>query len=313
MSSQQQVTLDQCLLQSIPDETGARDDLADGQDVDSRKRTASMRSTGSLSSMDGDTPTKPPKGKAARRDTPEPGVDATANLQKDLTKIMTTMREIRDEQRAMRKSLTQKIDNSVSQLKDSIDTTRKELRDYIDIEMSRITDRMDKMDKRLQQLESDMATRPRHENFDPAVSIIAINMRQTDDEDILAKVNRLVKDDLGFRDMDIQRCERTQRRDDGKPSVVRIQLSNVEDKVKILRSKQELKKSKEFRKTYLKSAKSHEERLIENNFKAILQDLPEGARYKFTGSGRLIKDIGPRNRAEDLTDNVNGDENRAAD
>ena len=34
--------------------------------------------------------------------------------------------------------------------------------------------------------------------------------------------------------------------------------------------------------------RSHEERLIENNFKAILKELPNGNQYRFTGSGRLV-------------------------
>ena len=34
--------------------------------------------------------------------------------------------------------------------------------------------------------------------------------------------------------------------------------------------------------------RSHEERLIENNFKAILTELPNGTQYRFTGSGRLV-------------------------
>ena len=64
---------------------------------------------------------------------------------------------------------------------------------------------------------------------------------------------------------------------------------SVDDKIRVLKSKQLLKDCEEFSHTYLKGAKTHAERLIDHNFREILKEIPNGGRYRFTGSGRLVR------------------------
>ena len=59
-----------------------------------------------------------------------------------------------------------------------------------------------------------------------------------------------------------------------------------------------LKDSEEFKNVYLKSSKSHAERLIELNARAILRELPQGWSLRVDSNGRIKPRIVNDNRAE---------------
>lgn len=48
-----------------------------------------------------------------------------------------------------------------------------------------------------------------------------------------------------------------------------------------------LKDTTDYKKVYLKSCKSHVERLIEINARAILRQLPQGRNYRVDANGRI--------------------------
>ena len=68
-----------------------------------------------------------------------------------------------------------------------------------------------------------------------------------------------------------------------------IELRKVDDKKAALRAKAELRKPRKFRNVYIRGAQTHTERLIDLNFKAILNKMPNGNSYRITGNGRLVK------------------------
>ena len=74
-----------------------------------------------------------------------------------------------------------------------------------------------------------------------------------------------------------------------KPGLVKIQFQNVEDKVRVLREKRALMNSSEFSNVFLRSSKSHSDRLAEQNLKTLLDLIPDGKAYQVTGNGRLVK------------------------
>ena len=88
--------------------------------------------------------------------------------------------------------------------------------------------------------------------------------------------------------MRVTRAERTRRRDPEKPAVIKCQLGSVAEKITVLRNKLKIKDHDETKRVFIAKMKSHEERLIELNFKSILRELPNGNNYRMTGSGRLI-------------------------
>ena len=72
------------------------------------------------------------------------------------------------------------------------------------------------------------------------------------------------------------------------PGVVKVAFANVKDKVAVLRCKQRLKSNTQFKKVYLRSAKSPTDRILEFNFKTLLQEIPAGKDFYMAGRGRLM-------------------------
>ena len=76
------------------------------------------------------------------------------------------------------------------------------------------------------------------------------------------------------------------------PGVVKVAFDNVEDKVAVLRCKQRLKTNTQFKKVYLRAAKSHTDWILESNFKMLLQVIPAGKDFYIAGNERLMKQTG---------------------
>ena len=122
--------------------------------------------------------------------------------------------------------------------------------------------------------------------FDINCSVIVINLAQHDGEYTAQLCQESFRDVLGTA-ATVVRAERTQPRNN-KPGLIKCQLASVEEKINVLRNKKKIKDDEDLRRVFIARMRSHEERLIENNFKAILKELPNGNQYRFTGSGRLV-------------------------
>ena len=70
---------------------------------------------------------------------------------------------------------------------------------------------------------------------------------------------------------------------------MKIELRNLDDKKAVLRAKAELRNTRKFRNVYIRGAQTHAERLIDLNFKAILEELPNGNFYRVTGNGKVVR------------------------
>jgi hypothetical protein len=65
----------------------------------------------------------------------------------------------------------------------------------------------------------------------------------------------------------------------------------------VLREKRNLMNSPQFAGVFLRSSKSHAERVMEQNFKTLLDALPVGTDYMMTANGKMIrKDSTRQNR-----------------
>ncbi len=73
-----------------------------------------------------------------------------------------------------------------------------------------------------------------------------------------------------------------------RPPLVKFAVPSLEGKIAVLRAKRNLKQSAEFPRVFLRSSKSHTERLIEPNFKKMLDLIPGGENMRVAGSGRLV-------------------------
>ena len=111
------------------------------------------------------------------------------------------------------------------------------------------------------------------------VTIIESNLRQKPGEVPLEAAKELVKA-LGndvFDNTNITDANRCNERNWGKPPVLKIAFENVEQKVNVLRTKQELKQSQHYKNVYMRGSKTHTERILELNAKKLLSELPNGS------------------------------------
>uniref|UniRef100_A0AAV2LMD3 Uncharacterized protein n=1 Tax=Knipowitschia caucasica TaxID=637954 RepID=A0AAV2LMD3_KNICA len=74
-----------------------------------------------------------------------------------------------------------------------------------------------------------------------------------------------------------------------RPGVVKVAFASVKEKVAVLRTKSNLKSTENYRKFYIKTANSHTDRVMEENFKVLLRDMPNGKDYYVSGNGKLVR------------------------
>ena len=78
-----------------------------------------------------------------------------------------------------------------------------------------------------------------------------------------------------------------------RPGIVKISFRTLAEKISVLRNKMTLKDSGTYSRVYLKSSKSHAERLIELNARAILRELPQGSNLRLDANGRIKRRPAP--------------------
>ena len=72
-----------------------------------------------------------------------------------------------------------------------------------------------------------------------------------------------------------------------KPGYVKVSFRTCDEKVLVLRNKMVLKDIDDYSNVFIKSSKSHAERLIELNARAILRELPQGRNFRIDANGRI--------------------------
>ena len=70
---------------------------------------------------------------------------------------------------------------------------------------------------------------------------------------------------------------------------MKVALRTVDEKVAVLKAKANLKSNPMYRSVWIRKSESHTERLLRLNMKKLLDTLPNGNDYGFTGSGRLLR------------------------
>lgn len=73
----------------------------------------------------------------------------------------------------------------------------------------------------------------------------------------------------------------------GKPGLVKISMSNLEERKLVLREKRKLKQTEQYNLGFLRGSKSYADRILELN--ALLNDLPNGNQFWIKSNGRTVK------------------------
>jgi hypothetical protein len=237
--------------------------------------------------------------------------------------LMTAVSEMKVNQERNRTALEEKIDKLkvefVEQIELKVGSLRNEITTKLNTESARINDILETvqlLSGRVGSLESSQPMlqgavgqaidlnngeqsthmpvrfRPNNgEDYERSVMVSGINFDK--DEVIIDKANSVIHE-LGediVQKVKVVNAIRYRRRFNGKPGFVKIILRNKEEKVLILRNKMKLKNSETHSEVYIKSCKSHAERLIESNTRALLRQLPQGHDFRVDANGRLRRNV----------------------
>ena len=148
------------------------------------------------------------------------------------------------------------------------------------------------MDNRVQALEFKAAAPRPREPYNIDDTLVVTGVPYSPGEDVQAKMKVLIQTHLKLSDVTIARAKRTPWRNN-RPGIVKVQLGNLDEKIRVLRAKATLKTAPDipssYRKVYIRASKSHEQRLMELNLREMMRYLPCEEEYRFTGSGRLVR------------------------
>ena len=190
--------------------------------------------------------------------------------------------------------LLTKVNNNHTEIKTLISQETKKVKEDIFLELAQITSRL-KVIASLSPARSATTREP----FDPQVTIGMANMpllaREEGDTDLWAKVEHIVQQGMELPGVEIVDVKRLSGRGSS-PGIVLIECCDVDDKITILRAKQNLRANHEYKELYLRWAEWHSHRLIRHNFQTLLNHLGIQQQFRISGSGRLVKRDGDGQR-----------------
>ena len=123
--------------------------------------------------------------------------------------------------------------------------------------------------------------------YDIDTTCVITGLGYSQGEDLLQKCKDLLKT-IGMQNKTIVRVKRTPMYDN-KPGVVKMEMSTLADKIAVLKEKKSLTNYPAYKKCFIRSSQSHEQRLLQQHTTEMLEILGKKDEYYFNGSGKLIK------------------------
>lgn len=194
-------------------------------------------------------------------------------------------------------SFEQQLNSKVDGLRESMQIMISENKEWLKNELSRkaaeiennIQQNMDNdislLIRRIEQMETKIDRSSGRTRFDPEVSVVVSGLRYHEGENVTNLIQELLAEGLQDNTRIVD-AERSKDRG-GRPGVVRVEFGSVQEKVGVLRNKQLLKDNPKYSRVFIRSAKTHAERLIELNFKTLLDELHLSHNFYIAGNGRL--------------------------
>ncbi|KAK7913157.1 hypothetical protein WMY93_013368 [Mugilogobius chulae] len=204
--------------------------------------------------------------------------------------MQTILKEIR--------VVTSKLDNVEQQLTSKVDGLQMSLEKTLKEELQKLKDNFDSeigsLKARMEQLEEKIKSHQRtSDTFDPDLSVVVMGLPYQENENLTEKIKDVIENGCACdQEVTLVALERLRARGPG-PGVVKVAFASVREKVAVLRGKANLKSNDKFRKVYIRTAKSHTDRVMEENFKVLLRDLPNGKDYYVSGNGKLLRRTAP--------------------
>ena len=201
----------------------------------------------------------------------------------------TELASMRRSMDGMKDSLFARMDAMEKQLQCTMTAMFQNFRDEFHARIEDLENRMACFEERLES-RPPASTPP----YDPENTIIANGVVQDENEDVMQKAKEIVQDGLGLDSTTVVRATRVPSRGT-QPGLMKIEFPDVNTKVTALRAKQRLQNYDENGRIFIRSAKSHVERIIEINFRMLLKELPNGNQFRITSNGRLVRKDDPPN------------------
>ena len=114
---------------------------------------------------------------------------------------------------------------------------------------------------------------------DISLNIVIRNLPQTHGENVLNKVNGLVKDGLKIKDVSVMTAERKANRSDYEHGIVIAKCASANDKRKIMSNKRNLKSDRKYSRVYIDHDMSREDRIMASNLKSIVKAVGNNKLY----------------------------------
>ena len=173
---------------------------------------------------------------------------------------------------------------------DTVQPRKTNLKQEIDALQNQLNTDIGQLSTRCEVIENRLKLLEEKHFFDFETTIVAQHVPITPgkETDIIKLAEEIVWEGTETRDVKVVRAKRLES-NNGKPGLLKIELDSVQDKVRVLRNKPKLRKHCSFSRVYIRSSKSHAERIMESNMSLLLQQLPIGNHYRLAGNGRLVQ------------------------
>ena len=220
--------------------------------------------------------------------------------------IAEAVNKLQEGQHSLQSLLESKLDKFRNDFISSIDEKFKAMRSDIDLELSihqneiqSLSRSIESVVSRLEGLEkSPIVSQPSpltgmintgNPLEDPNRTIIATNVAYMGEREDLLEIAKDLVSKLELEEpVTVLAAARLKGRF-GKPGLVKISFATLQEKILVLREKRKLREHDTYKSIFLRSSKSHTERLIELNARTLLNQIPQGNQFRITSNGRIIK------------------------
>lgn len=141
----------------------------------------------------------------------------------------------------------------------------------------------DKMNSDISDVKSAQTDLQQQQVDDRHLNFIIKNLEESRNENVMNKVNGLIKDGLKIKDIKINKAERKGNRGGWNPGVIVPSCRSVEDKRKIMSEKKILRDSSNFSRVYILSDKPLQMRIIGLNMRVLAKTVGDG-QLRVTGT-----------------------------
>ena len=206
-------------------------------------------------------------------------MDMLGAMRSDQLAIKSAISEIRQDHNSLKDYLDEKIDSMKGSLMKQLASQFDTFKEQIDTGMARFDERIAKIENQIVDF--------KEPEYQVEKTCVVINLKEKSDEDINKMCIDLVKKGMGLQNITPKRCKRLESHTD-KPGVVKMELKSKEDKIDVLRAKENLK-ANGYPRVYVRASQTHEERVARMNMQTILKELPNGKDFRITGHGKLVR------------------------